>query len=219
MIKFSETPQVYAKNALMCINGGVVASYSYSYALQLATAITGSYIKFFSSIAHHLFKNAILYFLLCLLFVIGILFTILLKRKVSSKTNQQRIALYAMIFCYLSLIIINFFFPPRLLNEYQKLYYLLPITLSSSVQYNMFGYMDNVQPATMFITNNFRQVCIRFIKSKLDKDENEFKLALLFLFSIIFFTLGLIVGFAFYETLNVYLFAISILICLVCLFL
>lgn len=213
---FSEKWQTYALNFLMCFNGGIIASYSYSYASILATAITGGYIKVFHHIFDGLYPLSIAFGVTCIVFILGLLFTILLKQKVKSQKKIIILSLIVMILCYIAQICLKRYTDLSLdLKRTGWLYYLLPIFFSSAIQYNTFGFMDGVQAATMFVTNNVRQTFVRLINSKVEKDKKLKIQGLLYLFSLICFTVGLVVGFPLYNIIDIKMLYISVCICTV----
>lgn len=210
---FAEKKQVYIINFLMCLNGGIIAAYSYHYASMLATAITGGFVKIF----HHIFDNqyslSIAFFFSCVVFILGLLVTIFLKNKVKSEKKLVVTSLAIMIVCYAGQILLHDYTSISQNFVSGWLYYLLPIFFSSAIQYNTFGFMDGVQAATMFVTNNVRQTLVRLIGSRAKKDEKLKAQGFLYLSSLLCFTIGLLVGFPLCQRFDVYVLSLCGVIC------
>ena len=217
-LDFKETPKKYIVNSIMCINGGVVAGFCYSFIAILATAATGSVAKIFQNLFLKDYSLSLCFFISVIVFMLGILLTIFIKSKFKTKKSQNIISLSIMIICYIALIF-SYPFVKDSSNLELKIYWILPIFFSSSVQYNTFGFTDGVQIATMFATNNLRQTMIRLIEGGRNKDSEKIKTGLLYLFAIIFFIIGLCIGFGFFAYINVEILAISIALCFLCMLL
>lgn len=189
MEKIVETKKTMITRILhynMALFGGFLACYAVMLRADfLGNAQTSNLLYLVVALVGKDFNQFILRLFAVILYVFAAVFYVFIKKK--TNYNVKYISIIINFFALIVLSVI-----PQEINNIVALY---PIFFAMSFQWNAFPGEYGYASSTIFSTNNIRQVSVSFAEYFIDKDKKMLHKALFFLGTIVFFHIGIVVGY------------------------